>query len=287
MPDELDFELRKADAAAEPIEAMAPERPVGPMIAAGLLAIAVIVAAYLVFGRTASAPVDQASAPPPVLETTEQAAAPLGGGAAAIDVPPLDESDQVVRGLVRELSSHPGVAAWLATDGLIRNFTVVVANIAEGSTPAARLRALAPSGPFRVVEQGDDLLVDPRSYERYDRLAEAVASVDPAGSARLYSTLKPRIEEAYRDLGLPEGTFDGMLERAIVSLLATPVTDSPHDLAPRGIVYGYADPRLESLTAAQKQLLRMGPRNARSVQRKLREIALALGIPSERLPPPR
>jgi hypothetical protein len=179
------------------------------------------------------------------------------------------------------------VAAWLATDGLIRNFTVVVANIAEGSTPAARLRALAPAGPFRVVEQGDELLIDPRSYERYDRLAEAVASVDPAGSARLYATLKPRIEEAYRDLGLPDGTFDRVLERAIVSLLATPVADSPHDLAPRGIVYGYADPGLESLTAAQKQLLRMGPRNARSVQQKLREIALALGIPAERLPAPR
>jgi hypothetical protein len=53
---------------------------------------------------------------------------------------------------------------------------------------------------------------------------------------------------------------------------------------PRGIVYGFVDPNLESLQAAQKQLLRMGPDNARTVQRALREIALALGIPQGRLP---
>ena len=54
---------------------------------------------------------------------------------------------------------------------------------------------------------------------------------------------------------------------------------------PRGAGYGFADPRLERLTAAQKQLLRMGPANARLVQGSLRTIALELGIPAERLPP--
>jgi len=56
---------------------------------------------------------------------------------------------------------------------------------------------------------------------------------------------------------------------------------------PRGIGYGFADLDLEALTAAQKQLLRMGPRNVRIIQSSLRQIALALGIPAERLPAPR
>jgi hypothetical protein len=43
-------------------------------------------------------------------------------------------------------------------------------------------------------------------------------------------------------------------------------------------VYGFADPKLESLTAAEKQLLRTGPGNTRVVQAKLREIARALGL---------
>jgi hypothetical protein len=51
-----------------------------------------------------------------------------------------------------------------------------------------------------------------------------------------------------------------------------------------GVGYAFADPRDEGLTPAQKQLLRMGPGNARIVQAKLREIALALGIPPQRLP---
>jgi len=50
------------------------------------------------------------------------------------------------------------------------------------------------------------------------------------------------------------------------------------------IGYAYADQRLESLTPAQKQLLRTGPRNVRIIQTSLRQIALALGIPPERLP---
>jgi hypothetical protein len=74
------------------------------------------------------------------------------------------------------------------------------------------------------------------------------------------------------------------LERAIVLLLETPVQEDPVRVEPRGIVYGFADEDLEDLTPAQKQLLRMGPRNARVVQTTLRAIALALGIPSERLP---
>ena len=126
--------------------------------------------------------------------------------------------------------------------------------------------------------------MDPASYERYTPLADAVASVDPAGSARLYATLKPRIEEAYRELGVEEPLFDHALERSIVLLLKTPVIEGPVAVTPDGIGYAFADARLEGLTAAQKQLLRMGPQNTRTIQRTLRAIGLALGIPPDRLP---
>ncbi|MGH9373642.1 MAG: hypothetical protein ACRD15_19150, partial [Vicinamibacterales bacterium] len=53
-----------------------------------------------------------------------------------IPVPPLGETDALVRELVAKLSSHPRVAAWLTTDKLIRNFTVVVLNISNGRTPS-------------------------------------------------------------------------------------------------------------------------------------------------------
>lgn len=44
------------------------------------------------------------------------------------------------------------------------------------------------------------------------------------------------------------------------------------------MTYAYSDPRLESLPPAQKQFLRLGPRNGRIVRGKLEEIAALLEL---------
>jgi hypothetical protein len=258
------------------------------VLVAGLLVlIAGFVAWFIVVrgpGRQNAAPAGASTVPAP----TAPAQGALGTTPADVTVPPLDESDSVVRELVRQLSSHPTVAAWLATDGLIRNFTVSLANVADGVTPERHLRTLRPTGAFAVTSQGEHLVIDPASYRRYDNIAAAVSSIDAAGAAQLYTTLKPRIAEAYRDLGHPDTPVDQAVEQAIVSLLRTPIPSGPVVVQPgqRGIGYVYADARLESLSAAQKQLLRMGPVNARTIQRSLRAIAIALGISEARLPQP-
>ena len=281
MPDHADLNLRPDVETPDTIDLM-PNRPKWPVIVIGLLVVAAGFAIYLVFGRQTTAPVTEQAAAP---TAAERPAAPLGGTPEAITVPPLDESDSLVRQLVSKLSSHPRVAAWLTTEGLIRNFTVVVANIAEGRSPSTHLRSVAPSGPFRVVTRNGGEFVDSRTYQRYDALADAVASLDAAGSAQLYATVKPRVNEAAAELGYGEGSFDRMLEKAIISLLSTPIPSGELPVHPRGaVVYSYTDEGLESLTGAQKHLMRMGPRNARLVKEKLREIAVALGIDEKRLP---
>jgi hypothetical protein len=285
MADVQDYELLyRPD---EPPRQAPPKRPLGLWVATAVVVAAAAVAAYITFGsRHASAP---ATAAPERVQVPEQPVKPLGGDPAPIVLPPLDESDSLVRELVRQITSHPLAAAWLTTDALIRNFTVVVTNVAEGRTPAGHLRVLRPSSSFQVVERNGDRFVDPRSYERYNGLAAAAASIDPPGAARLYATLKPRIEEAHRELGSLETPFDRTLERAIVLLLETPIRDGPVrvHVELRGIGYGFADPTLEALTGAQKQFLRTGPHNVRIIQSALREMALALGIPAQRLPTPR
>jgi hypothetical protein len=142
---------------------------------------------------------------------------------------------------------------------------------------------LKPRGNFQVEERGEDLFINSRSYSRYLPLATAATSINPEGAAKLYSTLKPRIEEAYAELG-HANTFDQTLERAIVVLLGTPVPDGRVSVEPNGASYRFADPALEKLTPSQKLLIRFGPDNQRAVQTSLRNIALALGIPGERLP---
>ncbi len=127
-------------------------------------------------------------------------------------------------------------------------------------------------------------MIDPASYARYDGIADAVTSMDAAASAKIYGMLKPRLEEAYASLGIADSSMDAALEGAIVKLLSTPVPDDPIEVQASGGVYAYASPALEQLSSAQKLLIRTGPANARKIQARLREIALALGIPAARLP---
>jgi hypothetical protein len=269
-----DFELQKTaeESTGGPAPAGRSRAPLVAAIVAAAIAAAAI-AAYLWLPRAEPAP--------PATQKPTIAFRPVDGAAPPArrptDIPPLDQSDPVVRRLVAALSSHPRVMAWLATSGLIRNFTVVVENIAAGASPARHLRMLRPAGGFTVIEQPQGFRLDPRSYERYNGIADAVGSVDAAGAAMLYATLDARLEEAYQELGHQDG-FDTALQRAMSALLAVPVVTGPVPLVFKGALNGYADARLERLTPAQKQLLRMGPRNVTIIQGKLREIAAALGM---------
>ena len=284
--DDEDLELQPAGAQLDP-GAPASTRAAALWLAAALLiGVAGGAGTFLMLqARRAPPAAPSVSAAPAPAKPAAPALPSLGGEPQAVDVPPLDQSDPVVRQLVQRLSRNPAVTAWLTTDGLIRNFAVVVTSIAGGATPAKFLAPLRPATGFRVIDRADGgTRLDPVSYDRYTTLGTAVASIDPEGAARLYATLKPRIEAAYHDLGYP-GSFDRALEQAIDALLSTPVVDGDVALKHKGIGYAYVDDRLESLTAAQKQYLRMGPRNIRMIDLHLRAIARVLGIPNASLPP--
>jgi hypothetical protein len=275
MLDASDYELQKHN---EPDPFLETRSPI-PWIAA---VAAVVILSGAIWYYVSNRPAQPATSQTAEAEAPRSPAQPLGGAAETIALPPLAEMDPLIRRLVGGLSSSPVVAAWLTTDDLLRSFTVSVENIASGATPARRLSVIRPAGSFRVIDGDDDLLIDPRSYDRYAPLASAVDSLDAQGVARLYSTVKPRIEDAYAELGR-QRSFDVTLEEAIVAMLRTPAVDGNVRLVPRGALYAYENPRIERLTAAQKQLARMGPQNVRTIQDKLREIASALGIPEERL----
>ena len=245
---------------------------------AGVVVVALIalgVIAYLTFGhRTAPAAAPRvASAAPPTLpkavEETER-----------IDLPPLDDSDALVRQRIGLLSSNRLVSAWLATNGLVRNFTVVVENIAQGVNPSRHLRVLRPAGQFRVMTRGSNVIIDARNYDRFSPIADAAASIDAERAGRLYRSFKPLLQMAYDELGNQE-SIDRAVERAMDGLFQVPAVDGDVRVEPagEGVGYEYADARLEALNGAQKQLLRMGPRNVRVIQQQLRAFRAAAGIP--------
>lgn len=232
---------------------------------------------------SAPAPVREPRSPalPPVSST----GAPAASQSAAEPLPPLDESDELVRRLVTELSSRPELAAWLAHDELVERFVLAVDNVSLGSAPRKPVPFLAPSGRYRGRSDSAGVgRPDPRNAARYDDLVNVIDAVDPEGTAELLRRLEPLLDEAYAELGYPGGRFFDALERAIFELLSTPQILGEPAITYQVDRWFYRDDDLESLSSAQKQLLRMGPANVRRVQDKLRAVALALGVPGEELP---
>lgn len=247
-----------------------------------LLLIVVAVLFYFLIYKKAGPPKPAAMEKPPAL--TEEPA--LAEEKHFPTMPPvvLDQSDDLVRKLATELSSHPRLALWLKSKDIIRRFTAAVDNIANGLSPRSHIDFFIPAGEFKVMERGDFIYADPQAFSRYDAVVDVFVSLDSQKSVQLFRSLKPLFQEAYRDLGYPNQDFEDAIFRAIDELLRTPVVEGEIRLEKAVLNYVMADPVLEGLSDAQKHLLRMGPENVGAVQAKLREIAVVLGIPESRLP---
>lgn len=240
----------------------------------GLIALVALVAGlYWWFGRNTGDQTSTTAAPPAETAPPPPAQTELP----PTDLPPLAELDPTFRSLVGELTNHPLLARWLSGNGLAEQAAAIALQLANGRLPTTMLGALRPSGSFQVRQQDGATVIDPRSYQRYNGIAAAVESVDAAQAARVYTTLEPRLEEAYRQLG-EGGSIRDAVAKAVAGLLATPDVSGPVRLQPKGGLWAYEDPQLESLTPAQKLLLRMGPDNARRIKARLREFAEALQL---------
>jgi len=257
------------------------------IVATALLVIAALFGRRLLEGGALPVASDEAGLPPATgpAEPREAALleppAPQAEPAPGEPLPPLAESDAFVRERATAASARPELSTWLAGEGLVTRFVAAVDNVANGESPRENLRALGPRGPFQAALRSGRHFVTPRSWSRYDLVASVFGSLDAEACARLHRLLLPLFEEAYGELGRREGHFDDVLARAFRELLRTPVRDGESEVVPGILSYRFADPELEGLSPAQKQLLRMGPRNARAIQARLRELAAALDLDVE------
>jgi len=250
-----------------------------------LLAVAAAVY-YFVFMKKPAAP---AASQEPQAESATPAGgektAPGGSGEPlAFPSVALGESDAAVREFAAALSANPEFAKWLLTKELVRKFVVAVDNVANGLSPKPHVDFFSPSGQFRIVRTKTGTLIDEASYSRYDPATGVVLSLDAVAAARLYRAVKPLLQEAYRDLGYPGVDFEDTLVRAMTELLGTPVVEGPIVLEKKILSYAMTDEKLEGLSQAQKQLLRLGPKGVRAAHGKIRELAAALGVLEARLP---
>jgi len=246
------------------------------LVALGLVAVAAVGVGLWrsgVFAPPApvSAPLPvEAPAPAPVAaEAAAPVEAPAPGSAAS--------GEALLQKLGAELSASADVKGWLAQPGILQRLAAAVNLIASGETPRPVLAFLAPAKEFSVVKHGEKLVAAPESFERYAPFTRAVLAIDPIRAGRAYGKVAPYFQAAFREIGKPGQKFDAVLHTAIGQLLATPVPAAAPDLRAKGLGYVYADAELESLSAAQKQLLRLGPVQATGLQTWLRSFEGALG----------
>lgn len=291
MPDDLDdFDLeptrrQNEEDTVRPYRPDPEKKPSGLFFPATLALVAVVAMALLAVVFFVFRHPKPATGPTPAPVAAAAAPAASPSPSPEVTLPSLDDSDGFVRQLAAGLSAHPELARWLARTALVRTLTAVVVNVAAGETPRPHLEFLAPKQRFRAARRPARLLVpDPAGFAGYDLFGDAVASVDAVEAANGYRTLAPLFEAAYVELGHPEGGFTAALDKAIQALLAVPVLREDVELVPHAIGFRYADPKLEALTPAQKQFLRIGPRNVRLVQGKLKELAAALAPAAAKAP---
>ena len=196
--------------------------------------------------------------PPPIAYPVP--AAPPG----APPLPALDQSDGVAREAAVALFGRDAFARIFRPDALVRHFVVTVDNLPR-RTAAVRLLPVQPvPGAFVVQGRDGDATIAADNALRY---RPYVAVLEAADAKRLVA--------AYVELGYPNGWFNDRLVQAIDDLLAAPEVAAPRVVQPK-VLWAFADADLETRSAGQKIMLRMGPANAARVKAQLRAIRAEL-----------
>jgi Protein of unknown function (DUF3014) len=233
--------------------------------------------AALYYGRTHRQPAEQpvAAAPPAPASEAPQIMHPISEAPAEEKpLPPLSESDAAVQDSLSGIFGRT-LEPFLVPQDLVRNVVVTIDNLPRKKTAVQRWPLRPTAGEF-VVSGAEDVALSDANYARYAPLVKIVQNAEVSQIAALYTRFYPLFQEAYTDLGYPDGYFNDRLVEVIDHLLATPEVAGPIRLTQPGVFYQFADPTLEERSAGQKLLIRMGPENAAAIKDKLRALRKAV-----------
>ncbi len=223
------------------------------------------------------APAPAASAPPLADAGPRYPIDPEAGASAPAPLPALADADGLVSDALAQLAGRAGSMTFLSVDGFVRRAVVTVDNLPR-ATAASRLWPVHPTpGKLQRLAAGDAELIGPDNAARYEPFVAFVASIEPSRAAALYRRLYPLFQQAYVELGYPKGHFNDRLVEVVDHLLAAPEPERPPAVVlvdVKGEVpstrpwvrYEYADAALESLSAGQKIMVRLGLNHERRLK---------------------
>ena len=201
-----------------------------------------------------------------------RARAGLDAGQDREQVPALAASDATVRDGLSGVPGAAGFERFFYPQDIVRRFVATVDNLPRKSV-AAQVMAVKPvPGVFQAADTDGKLTIDRDNAARYTPYVRFVQAVDTKMLVALYVRFYPWFQQAYQELGYPSGYFNDRLIDVIDNALAAPELSAPVALVQPHVLYLYANPDLEALSAGQKMMLRMGSENASHIRIKLREL---------------
>ena len=234
-----------------------------------LIGIALVVAAaagyfYYELYDSLAAPKQQ-PAPLGVPAARVQPAAPPGEPLAtapkaepAPSLPSLDNSDSMMRERLAALVGPQAFADYFLPVTLVRRIVATVDNLPRETAPRRMMPLAGVPGSY-----------DPDNAARYEPYVRVLEALDARALVQDYARAYPLFQRAYEELGFPGRQFNDRLLAAIDDMLAAPDLEAPPELMRPRVLYEFADPGLETRSAGQKILLRMGRDNAARVKAKL------------------
>lgn len=248
-------------------------------IAAGVGVVGLFAALFIYFSphspvQPAKPPV--AVAPPPPAVEEDVIKHPIAATPGEEAAPPLEDSDQPLFEALAGLAGKAPVEQFVIPQDLVRHIVVTVDNLPTEKV-AERVRPMkAVPGRFATGGTEDAPTLDSANYARYEPLVKTLVATDTAKLVAIYKRYYPLFQQVYEGLGHPPQYFNDRMIEVIDHLLSTPDVKGPIALARPGVLYQYADPKLEALSAGQKAMIRMGGANAAVVKEKLRGLRAAL-----------
>lgn len=253
----------------------------GPWLAGAVL---VASGAALWFYYPRSAPAPATATPPPALATApaEPPAVqhpidqvPVLPAEATEPLPPLADSDAAALAALGALMGEADPSTWLVSEYVVQRLVTTIDNLPRSSLTRQAYAAKPVAGTLVVSEADGRLWLDPANHARYDTAVGVFEAVDSRALVSAYVRFYPLFQQAWREVGAG-GEFNDRLVQVIDHLLETPDIRGPVALTQPGLRYEYADPSIESRSAGQKILIRMGSENAAVVKEKLGQLRAAV-----------
>lgn len=187
-------------------------------------------------------------------------------------LPRLEESDDAVRDAVGDIPLGTAGQQYLIPGNIIERSASLIYLMAQGDVPYKLLPVSRPKAAFPIRDDGTQVVTDPAGFERYDALTQWLQSLDLESLLSSLEWFIPLFKEAWSYYGEDPAAFDMAVVITLDLVIATPEIDlSEARLIRKEAVWIFEDPAIEGLAPIQKQVLRMGPENAKILKAKAAE----------------